>query len=245
MSRAAGLFALALAGLLLPGPAAAQAAPQAPAPLFQGDSVLAVTIRTDVRALFGDRDTTRAPWREATLTLAGTGPTGGDVTVPLRVRTRGIYRLAHCAIPPVRLRFAEHDVRGTPFDALGRPKLVSPCQDDRLDEQYLLHEYALYRVYQLFTPVAFRARLLRVTWSDAAGRARPVTRWAFVTEDPERLARRLGGALDTETGISLGRLDRTGALTMSVFQYFIANTDWSVPFLHKVIDLAPRRLFAK
>jgi hypothetical protein len=244
MLRAAGVFAALLAAPLLPRPAVAQAAPQAPAPLFQGDSVLAVTIRTDVRALFGDRDSTRALWREATLTLAGAGPGGADLTVPLRLRTRGIYRLAHCAIPPVRLRFAEREVRGTPFDALGRPKLVSPCQDDRLDEQYLLHEYALYRVYQLFTPIAFRARLLRVTWQDAARRARPVTRWAFVTEDPERLARRLGGALDAETSISLGRLDRTGTLTMSLFQYLIANTDWSVPSLHNIALVRTDTLYA-
>lgn len=234
MRRAAGLLALALAGLLVPPPAAAQSAPQAPAPLFRDDSVLAVTIRADVRALFADRDTAAAPWREAHLTLAGAGPGGADLTVPLRVRTRGIYRLAHCDVPPIRLRFAEREVRATPFDSLGRPKLVSACQGDHLDEQYLLHEYALYRVYQLFTPVAFRARLLRVTWEDAAGRARPLTRYAFVTEDPERLARRLGGTLDAETGVRLGRLGRTEALTMSLFQYLIANTDWSVPGLHNI-----------
>ena len=235
MPRAAGLLALALAALLLPRPAAAQAVPaRAPAPLFRDDTVLAVTIRTDVRALFADRDTASAPWREAHLTLAGAGPGGADLTVPLRVRTRGIYRLAHCDVPPIRLRFAEREVRGTPFDSLGRPKLVSSCHGDHLDEQYLLHEYALYRIYQLFTPVSFRARLLRVTWEDAAGRARPVTRYAFVTEDPERLARRLGGALDGALGVALGRLDRTGALTMSLFQYLIANTDWSVPGLHNI-----------
>ena len=242
MRGAAGLFALALAGLLLPRPAAAQAAPaqsappaHAPAPLFRDDSLLAVTIRTDVRALFADRDTASAPWREAHLTLAGAGPDGADLTVPLRVRTRGIYRLAHCEVPPIRLRFSEREVRGTPFDSLGRPKLVSPCHGDHLDEQYLLHEYALYRIYQLFTPMAFRARLLRVTWEDSTGRARPVTRYAFVTEDPERLAQRLGGAIDRSTGTSLGRLDRTGTLTMGLFQYLIANTDWSAPALHNIL----------
>jgi hypothetical protein len=164
--------------------------------------------------------------------------------VPLRVRTRGIYRLKHCAFPPIRLRFAERDVRGTPFDALGRPKLVSPCRGDRENEQYLLHEYAIYRAYQLFTPYAFSARLLRVTWEDAAGRARPMTRYAFVTEDPERLARRLGGALDTEAGVRLRRLAQAEALTMSVFQYLIANTDWSVPGLHNIVLVRTDTLYA-
>lgn len=242
----AGILAALLAALPFPRPAAAQEPPAeaAPAPLFQADTVLAVTIRTDLRALLGDRDTTRAPWREAQLTLAGAGPAGGDLTVPLRVRTRGIYRLAHCDFPPVRLRFAEREVRGTPLEALGRPKLVSPCHDDREDEQNLLHEYALYLVYQLFTPFSFGARLLRVTWEDAADRVRPVTRWAFVTEDPERLARRLGGVLAAEQGARLGRLARPEAITMSIYQYFIANTDWAVPFLHNIVLVRSDTLYA-
>jgi len=220
--------------LAVPRLASAQATEEL-APLFRSDTALAVTIRTEFRALLADRDTTRSIWREAELVLAGAGPGGGPLTVSLRVRTRGNFRLAHCTFPPVRLRFAERDVRGTPFDALGRPKLVFPCHEGRLEEQYILHEYALYRLYQLFTPVALRARLLRVTWEDAGGRVRPVTRWAFVTEDPERLARRLGGTLDVESGVRLGRLARTETLTMSLFQYLIANTDWSVRGLHNIV----------
>ena len=66
-----GLAALALASLV-PAHGAAQAK------LFQSDSVLPVTLRTDLRTLLGDRDTTRqGVRRDATLSYAeSAGPVG-------------------------------------------------------------------------------------------------------------------------------------------------------------------------
>jgi len=212
--------------------------PGAPAPdraaqaeLFRSDDVLAVTLRTDLRALFRDRDTTSSPWRAATLTLAGPA---GPVTVPLQVRTRGNYRLLHCDVPPLRLRFGEEQVRGTPLEGLDRPKLATHCRSGSEYEQYLLHEYAIYRIYRLFTPLSFSTRLLRVTYEDTAGAARPVTGYAFLTEDPARLAARVGATPLDMGDVRLGSLERGHTAMLSVFQYFVANTDWAVPFQHNV-----------
>lgn len=204
------------------------------AALFRSDSVLAVTLRTDLRSLRRDRDTANAPWREATLTYAGPD---SAVTVPLRLRTRGQFRLRTCAMPPIRLRFNDRDARGTPFEDLRRPKLITHCTDRAEHEQYLLQEYAIYRIYQLFTPVSFPARLLRVTYQDVANAARPVTRYGFVTEDPERLAARVGATILDSQGVRLARLDRPLIQQLSIFQYLIANTDWGVPPLHNVLLL--------
>jgi hypothetical protein len=204
---------------------------------FRTTDVLPVTLRTDLGALRRDRDTATAEWRQATLTYAGRD---SAVTVPVRVRTRGIFRLKTCDFPPIRLRFSEGDVRGTLLDSLRRPKLVTHCMDRGGYEQYLLQEYAIYRVLRLFTPMSFSARLLRVTYEDAAGAARPLTRYAFVTEDPERLAERLGGTFMTQQGARFGMIDRRHAALVGLFQYFIANTDWSVPGLHNIVLLRAR-----
>ena len=214
-------------------PAAAGQAP-AQAALFRSDSVLAVTLRADLRSLFRDRDTANAPWREATLTYAGPD---SAVTVPLRLRTRGAFRLRECEMPPIRMRFNDRDARGTPFEDLRRPKLITHCRDRTEHEQYLLHEYTIYRLYRLFTPVSFPARLLRVTYQDLANAVRPVTRYAFVTEDPERLAARFSATILDSQGVRLGRLDRPLIQQLSIFQYLIANTDWGVPPLHNVVLL--------
>ena len=214
--------------------AAAARAPRhtRPAALFLSDSLLAVTIRTDVRGLFGDRDTAGTEWRQGTITW--TGP-DGERTAPLALRTRGNWRLRECEIPPIRLRFTDSLVRGTPWEGARRPKLVSPCYNRDNYEQYVLAEYAIYRVLRLFTRLTFEARLLRVTFADSAGRGRPMTRYAFVTEDPERLADRLGGTIVVPvTGAPLVRPSPTYNALLGVFQYFIGNTDWSVPGHHNI-----------
>jgi len=229
------LLLVALAPVLPAQGGAGQAA------FFQSDDVLAVTIRTDLRGLLGDRDTAAVPWRAASLTYAGPD---GAVTVPLRLRTRGIFRLTHCDFPPIRLRFGEDDVRGTLWEGLRRPKLVTHCMDRTEYEQYLLQEYAIYRIYQLFTPVSLSARLLRVTYEDVRGAVRPVTRYAFVTEDPDRFAERLGGALVDEEGVRLARLARSHTAQLSVFQYLVANTDWGVPPRHNIMLLRTDTLYA-
>lgn len=214
---------LVAAALLVPGRANAQAA------FFGPDSVLAFTLRADFRAIGRDRDTTNAPWHPGTLTFAGPS---GPQTVPLRLRTRGAFRLRHCDLPPLRLRFSQDSVRGTPFDDLRRPKLATHCMDRTDYEQNLLHEYTLYRVLTLFTALTYPARLVRVTYEDESGR-RSVTRYGFVTEDPERFAARMHGTV-LPTGMPQNQLRRETAALLGVWEYFIGNTDWSVRGLHNV-----------
>ena len=214
-----------IAALLAPRPAAAQAA------FFRSDSVFAMTIRTDLRTLYGDRDTSNAQWHPGSVTWTDGG---GTHTVPVRLRTRGIFRLRTCDVPPIRLRFDEDSVRGTALDSLRRPKLATHCMNTTGGEQNILQEYTIYKVLQLFTPWAYAVRLARVTYEDTTGRVRPATRWAFISEDPERFAKRMGAEPDTVWGRRWTRLVPSHAALLGVFQYFIANTDWSMPGLHNI-----------
>ena len=214
--------------LLLLAPCAARAQ----APFFNADSAINITIRTDIRTLRNDRDTNDTPWRPGSVTW--TSADGQSRAVPVRLRTRGVFRLKYCDFPPVRLRFSEDSVRGTPFDGLRRPKLASYCMDRDDFEQNVLHEYTLYRVLRLFTPLTFAVRLVRVTWVDTAGTRRPVTRTTFMLEDPDKFADRVGATIDTIHGYHQSDLERPNAALLAVWQFFIANTDWSVPGLHNV-----------
>ena len=222
-------LAVAALAIVLPGPAAAQAK------LFRSDTVLPVTLRTDLRGLNGDRDTTRgAAWRDATLSYA---ESAGPVGVPLRVRTRGVWRRANCDFPPIHLRFTDSLARGTPFHGLHHGKLVVPCRGPGNYEQLVLQEYAAYRVLQLLTPASLATRLLRVTYEDVRGRGRPVTRYGFATEEPDRLAERLHGFVVTGGAPRVSNLSSYQAALLGVFQYFIGNTDWSMPGRHNIAVL--------
>lgn len=217
--------------LLLAGALLAPLGAQAQAPFFASDSVLAFTIRTDLRVLRRDRDTAQSPWRPATLSWTGSE---GPRTVSLQVRTRGAFRLRHCDLPPLRLRFSQDSVRGTVWHDLHRPKLATHCKDTRPYEQNLLHEYALNRLFRVFTPLSYSVRLVRVTYEDASGSSRSVTRYGFVSEDPEEFARRVHGEPVERAGIRQSQLQSDNAALVGLWQYFIANTDWSVPGLHNV-----------
>jgi hypothetical protein len=222
-------LAAAVLAALLPARGAAQ--PE----LFSSDTLLPVTLRTDLRSLLGDRDTTReGVWRDATLSYAGSD---GPVAAPLRVRTRGLWRRANCDYPPVRLRFTDSLVRGTLFHGVHGAKLVVHCQEGSPYEQLVLQEYAAYRVLRLLTPASLATRLLRVTYEDERGRMRPLVRYAFVTENPDRLADRLHGVLVTGTRLRVSNLSSYQAALLGAFQYFIGNTDWSVPARHNIAVL--------
>lgn len=194
---------------------------------------LEVTITANMRQLRSDK-MDDAPWRQATLAYAGAD--GQAVTVPARVRTRGNWRLKNCQLPPLRLNF-NRQARGTAFDGVDRPKLVNPCHLNDDGDRWVLQEFQLYRAYNALTDHSPRARLLRVTYVDSAS-ARPVTtRWAFLLEEDDSLAARLGAQVVEQRGATAEHLDPDAMVRVSVFQYLIGNTDWSINYLHNIILL--------
>jgi hypothetical protein len=198
-------------------------------PLFASETPLAVTFTTNVRQLRGDRKED-APYRSATLSYVGTD--GKTVTVPIRAKTHGIWRLKNCDFPPLRLNIANKEAKGTLFHDLQKPKLVSVCKDRDNYEQLVLQEMQLYRIYQTITPVSHRVRTLRITYEDSASGKPMAVRYGFLFEDPDEMADRLGGKLMKVKGAGPDDLDAERAAVTYLFQYLIANTDFSFNGLH-------------
>jgi hypothetical protein len=232
-----GVLTLAAASAV-GGVAAPQSAPVVARPsLFASDAPLELTIRTDLRALLRDRGEDRQD-HDGIVRIAR-GDEGVDSAV-VKLRTRGIFRRrpSVCSFPPLRLTVRPRAARDTPFAGERRIKLVTHCRSSDQYEQYVLQEYLIYRTYALFTDLSLRTRLARVTYEDAAGREKPVTRYAILIEDERRLAERHRLRVVEDTGTSIARLDPAHTVFMAVFQYFIGNTDWSVRALHNIILLA-------
>jgi hypothetical protein len=203
------------------------------AKLFESTAPLTLTLRADFKAVLRDRDTATAQWRPARLSY--TDSVGQPVEVDASVRTRGIFRLrpATCAFPPLRLNIARKTAKGTVLEGIDRPKLVTHCQKDRPDyEQIILQEYLLYKMYNLLTPLSFDVRLARIRYEDTQGKMEPVTAWAFLIEEDDAMAARNGGRILKQKGARPGDLDDQVMTLVSVFQYMIGNTDWSVAGLH-------------
>lgn len=240
-SRSVLRAALVLAALAFPLPACSQSAPAARAtdtsgtpkadevpPLYASEAPLAVTLTANLRQLRGDKDTNSA-WRGGTISYQSDT---GRIVIPARMRTRGIWRLKNCAMPPLRLDFGSKDTKGILFRKLGKPKLVNYCRDTDTYEQYILQELQLYRIYQLLTPVSYRVRLVRMTYVDSASGKTDAVRYAIIAEDPDHLAKRLDGHAIKIKGATASDLDHQQLALAYLFQYMIGNTDFSFNGLH-------------
>lgn len=214
--------------------ASSQETPKQPAAspaFFESDDPIEVTLTANLGKLRGDKSAD-APWRPATMSYRGAD--GSALTVPLRARTRGIWRLKMCDFPPLRLNFAGATSKGSIFDKLDKPKLVSYCQNADDHEQYVLQEFQLYRIYNLLTPMSHKARLLRLTYADSASGKVRAKRYGFLLEEPGAIAARLGGKVMEQKGALPGDLDPFQDALVGVFQYMIGNTDFSINGLHNV-----------
>jgi hypothetical protein len=245
-SLALTLLGGALATSLLPDRAAAQAAGKDAKPkepkeekqptgetqvpvLFTAESPIAVGFRTNIRQIRRDKGE-NAPWRWGSLTYQDSA--GKSVEVPLRVRTRGIWRLKNCEFPPIRFNFAGKDTKGTIFEGVDKPKLVNYCKDTDQYEQYMLQEAQLYRVYQLLTPLSHRVRVVKMTYLDSASGKRDAERIAMIIEDPDQLANRHMAKLVKVKGAGPSDVEMKEFALAYMFLYFIGNLDFSFNGLH-------------
>ena len=198
---------------------------------FQSEEPITATLTTNLKRIKGDKSAD-APWRPATLSYAAVSPDTGTVTIPARIRTRGIWRLKNCEFPPIRINFKSEDVKGTLFKGLDEPKLVNFCRNNDDYEQYILQEFQIYRIYRLLTPVSHAVRLLHLSYVDSATAKKDATRWAFIVEDPAALADRVGGKILKIKGAGPSDLEPVQSTVVSTFLYMIGNTDFSVTGLH-------------
>ena len=202
-------------------------------PLFADTTLLRATLRADLRTLFNDRDTVN-PGRHPG-TFAFIDSTGQLVTLPVELSTRGHYRRQHgnCAVPPIRLRITREAARGTLFRGQRSLKLVTHCRDLDQYDSYVLEEHLIYRTLNILTDTSFRTRLVRLNWVDDRDTTKHDEHWAFFIEDDDDLGRRIGGEVVDQRGATLRFIgDRVDFVAL--FEYFIGNTDWSVPGLHNM-----------
>ena len=212
--------AIAIATLLLGLSTAALAQdankPKPERPLFAADTPLPVTLQAPWPELLKNtKDARRYP---ATLVH-------GAQRIPATVETRGLTRLRVCKFPPLRLRFEKGAAAGSAFAGQDALKMVTHCKNG--DDYLYVQELLAYRIYNLVTPLSFRARPLEVTYQDTKGKADD-PRFAFLIEDVGDMAKRNGLKRDKAPRFRPGDFDAAALSRMVLFQYLIGNTDWDV-----------------
>jgi hypothetical protein len=213
-----GIRALAFASLAAAAPAAAQA----PESLFAASDPIHIIIQAPVGQLARNREGRGA----VTGTL--TDPSGQRLPVTLQLR--GITRRTAdiCDFPPLRVDFTGPPPATSLFAHQNRLKLVTHCRNSSGFQQYVLLEYAVYRMANVLSPRSFRVRLANIDYADPSGR--PITsRIGFFIEDLRDVARRNGmNEAHAPSRIPVADLNAADAARYALFQHMIANHDWSM-----------------
>ena len=194
-------------------------AAQAETPLFASDAPITLTIKGPIRTVTGGGNVAKP----ATLTVA-------DETLPIMLAPRGITRRKRetCQFPPLRVTFTGAPTAKSLFAGQKRLKLVTHCRPAEGFQQFLLLEYAAYRLYNTLTPFSFRVRLATIDYQDEDGK--PVTRrQGFFIEDIDDVAAR-NRTTRARTGdrIAQSALAQHDAGRFAMFSYAISNLDWSM-----------------
>ncbi len=202
--------------------------------LFRTDSAMTVTITTDLGPLLKQRDSLELIKHPATFTYDNGGK---PVSVPVRLRARGHFRrqARNCDFPPLWLDIKSADAKQTALSGLNKLKITTSCRPKSAEyEQYILQEYAVYRMYAALTDHSYRTRLLRITYRDTLGKTAPITTWGFFVESVEDVAIHLERKVLPAQGARFDDLDPDALSLLSLFEYFIGNTDWSISALHNI-----------
>ena len=198
-------------------------------PLFASHEPLVLTIKADFKAINKDRS------QQSATRYPGTIAVGDAAPVPVDLGSRGHFRLlaGSCSWVPLRVQFRKPETARWVFDGQSSLKLVSHCRDNNDFEQHVLREYLPYRIYALVSPIAFRARLAKITYVDPAGRLL-TTRYGMFLEDDGDVGRRFEARSIDLPRVFFKDLDQESLTTMALFEYMIANSDVSILKLHNV-----------
>jgi hypothetical protein len=196
--------------------------------VFDKEDVLEIKISGNIRALFNDR-ANDAVYHPIKLSYK---EKEAEVSIPLKAKTRGNFRRdkENCTYPPILLNFQKVTSVNTLFQDQDKLKLVIPCRED----EYIIREYLVYKLYNLLTPKSFKARLAKVSFYDSVRKKEAANFYSFLIEEDEQMAKRNGTKILAKKGIQGESTETETFLKMAVFQYMIGNTDWSVPFQHNI-----------
>lgn len=188
--------------------------------------VLEITIETDLSSLINKRKSEVSQ----SATLSYEDETGNTRQRSIELKTRGKFRRRICQFPPLKLKFSKSELKSEGLAEFNDIKLVTHCLDDKdAGQDYLLREYLIYKLYNELTPNSFNVQLAQVTYIDKSTDNLPkIKRYAFLMEDKDQLAQRLGGEICDCLNPAPDSLSVRDEQTMALFEYMVGNTDWDM-----------------
>jgi hypothetical protein len=157
----------------------------------------------------------------------------GYDSISVDVKGRGHSRMEICFFPPLWIKIDKKDAAGTLFEGNRKLKLVLPCHDRKESDDLVLREYLCYKLYEVISPYAFKTRIVNVDLTEVRKKKKVnYKQKGIVLEDPDKAAKRYNAKLMKDAKVHAMALHDTISLRFDLFQYMIANTDWSQGLQH-------------
>lgn len=193
-------------------------------PLFESDEILPIALEAPFADLL--RQASKKPTVSGTLRFQEDD--GTDVALDVDISTRGKSRLKLCSFPPLGINLKRQQVKPTVFSKQNKLKLVTQCTEKTVYRRYLNQEFAIYKIYNLLSDHSFRVRMLEVTYRDSSGRRKDKVQPAFFIESDDGAVERLQMRTVDADIVKLSQLEPRSLSILTLFQFMIGNTDWSV-----------------
>lgn len=201
---------------------------------FLDDSVINVTITTDIKQLRTQKS--KPQWQTADIEMNFADTL--DIKEQIRIEPRGIDRKTHCDLAALMVNFK--NTTSPLLSPLNKLKLVGSCNTGNTNEIFLLKEFLAYKIYNLLTVMSYRVRLLHVTYNDSRQKIKSFTQYAFLIEDTKKMASRNNCVEIKNKPFANDALNLNQVTFMCIFQYMIGNTDWAIGNYHNIKLIVPK-----
>lgn len=192
---------------------------------FEDSFLLHATLTTSYKDLMNQRK--EPVYQPASVTFKNLD-SSGPLTEPIRVKLRGKFRRVNCSFASLFFDFSDTTKTSRLYN-FKELKVVVPCEWGSDDEQWLIKEYLIYKLYQLFTEKSFRVRLAKFTFDDNSDSIKPYKQYGFFLEDVDDLAKRNDCKETGDEKIMTEETNRQHTTMVSMFEYMVSNSDWNVP----------------
>jgi hypothetical protein len=119
-------------------------------------------------------------------------------------------------------------------------KISNGCSAGDAPGQLVIKEYLVYKIYNLLTDMSLKVRLMNISFKDVSGKRKPYTQYAFMIEDVDDMAKRNHMVEVEEVKYNTEQTNRDQMTLVTLFEYLIGNTDWSVPAYHNIKLIGPK-----
>ncbi len=197
--------------------------------LFDTDDILQITLRGCLSKLLRDR---AGIAKKYPLILSYSKEDGSEYAIPVEVKTRGHFRRMKgiCSYPPLLIDFPKEGPHlSSVFRQQKKLKLVMPCKDDN----YVIREWLVYKLYNLITPRSFKVRLVKLHLVDEDKKKENTSFYGILIEEEKQMAKR-NRMVSVKRKLKPAQIQKDAFLSMAVFQYLIGNTDWSIQYRQNI-----------